>query len=118
MLSIHHVARICHEANKTLCEAQGDYSQLTWNEAPSWQCESAIKGVQFCIENPNAPASANHESWMQQKIDDGWKYGPVKDAEKKEHPCMVPYEQLPDEQKAKDHLFKSIVDGLRPFIKQ
>ena len=118
MLSIYYVARICHEANRTLCEAQGDFSQMTWNEAQLWQRESAIKGVQFCLDNPEAPASANHESWMAEKIATGWKYGLTKNAEKKEHPCMVPYEQLPDEQKAKDHLFKSIVDGLRPFIKQ
>lgn len=116
MLSIHHVARICHEANKTLCEAQGDMSQVSWNQAPAWQCESAIKGVQFCLDNPDAPPSSNHESWRTQKEFDGWIYGPVKDAVKKTHPCMVPYEMLPDGQKAKDHLFKNIVAAMKPFV--
>ena len=115
-MSVVDVAQICHEANKALCEAQGDGSQLPWDQAPEWQQESAIKGVGFTLANPNAPASANHESWLAEKEADGWKYGEVKDPEKKEHPCFVPYEELPDEQKAKDYLFKSIVNGLAPFI--
>ena len=49
---------------------------------------------------------------MKQKLDDGWKYGPVKDAEKKEHPCLVPFEQLPKEQQAKDYLFRGAVHAM------
>lgn len=103
------VAWICHEANRAYCKTIGDNSQLPWEEAPEWQRESAIKGVEFCLSNPDAPASANHDSWLKQKEAEGWKYGAVKDAEKKEHPCYVPYEQLPIEQKRKDYLFKYIV---------
>ena len=40
---------------------------------------------------------------------DGWQFGMVKDAEKKEHPCMVPYSLLPEQQKAKDLLFGTVV---------
>jgi len=116
MLIVHHVAKICHEANRAICESYGDYSQKSWEEAPDWQRESALKGVEFCIDNPQAPASANHESWMKQKEADGWKYGIVKDADKKEHPCMVPFEELPEFQKAKDHLFKSIVGALSEHV--
>lgn len=103
------VAKICHEANKAYCETLGDNSQLPWDDAPAWQRDSAIKGVDFNLLNPNAPASASHESWLKVKEADGWKYGPVKDADKKEHPCFVPYDELPKSQQAKDHLFKSIV---------
>jgi hypothetical protein len=51
-------------------------------------------------------------SWLKEKIDNGWKYGPVKDQEKKEHPCCVPYEELPVQQKTKDFLFMTIVKEL------
>ena len=67
------------------------------------------------LDNPDAPPSASHESWLAVKEADGWKYGEVKDPENKEHPCFVPYEQLPEEQKAKDHLFKAVVEALKPF---
>ena len=55
---------------------------------------------------------ASHISWMKQKAEDGWVYGPVKDPEKKQHPCMVPFDQLPIDQQAKDFIFRSIVHAL------
>jgi len=106
------IAKVCHELNRTYCEVLGDTSQLAWDQAPDWQKQSAIKGVEFCRNNPDAPPSANHDSWLAEKEATGWKYGPVKDADKKEHPCFVPYGDLPHEQRIKDALFKSIVHDL------
>lgn len=110
------VAQVCHEVNKAYCESIGDSSQPSWSEAPEWQKSSAINGVQFHLDNPDAPPSSSHDSWLKQKEEEGWKYGPVKDAEKKEHPCYVPYDELPTEQKSKDFLFKQVVHSLKPFI--
>ncbi|MCD0419497.1 hypothetical protein LOC51_19960 [Rubrivivax sp. JA1024] len=106
------IARVCHQANKSLCEAFGDMSQPNWEDAPQWQRESAVAGVKFCRDNPDAPASANHDSWSAQKIADGWKYGPVKDPQAKTHPCLVAFDHLPPQQQAKDHVFKAIVAAL------
>lgn len=102
-------AELSHEANRAYCKALGDDSQSCWGDAPDWQRASAIAGVEFHIANPDAGPSHSHDSWLRQKEADGWKYGPVKDAEKKEHPCFVPYDQLPPEQKAKDCIFGAIV---------
>lgn len=110
------IARICHEANKALCETQGDKTQVSFEEAPAWQRDSAIHGVQFNIDNPEAPASASHDNWLKEKEEAGWKFGPVKDAGEKEHPCMVAFDNLPEHQKAKDHLFKAICSALSPFV--
>lgn len=106
------IARMCHETNRAYCEACGDYSQPTWDSAPDWQKKSAINGVLFHAEHPDAQPCDSHNSWLAEKTRDGWKYGPVKDAEKKEHPCFVPYEELPFEQQTKDHLFGAICDTL------
>lgn len=111
IIGITAIAKICHEANRAYCSAIGDNSQLPWEDAPDWQKESAKKGVEFCLNNPDAPPSANHDSWMKQKEADGWKYGEVKDADKKEHPCFVPFAKLPVEQRVKDVLFKEIVSS-------
>lgn len=102
-------AQNAHEVNRAYCQAIGDDSQLPWSEAPAWQKESAIAGVRFRGANPNATPADMHASWLAQKEADGWKYGPVKDVEKKEHPCMLPYDQLPTEQKVKDYLFSAVV---------
>lgn len=107
------IAIICHEANKALCEVKGDFSQKSWGDAADWQRESAVKGVNFRIDNPDAPASAQHDAWSADKVADGWIYGEAKDAEKKTHPCLVPFEQLPEFQQKKDKLFQAIVDALK-----
>ncbi len=106
------IARTCHEANRTYCRSIGDDSQPTWDDAPDWQKDSAIKGVAFHVDNPDAGASASHESWFCEKVADGWKYGEVKDAEAKTHPCMVQFVKLPQEQQVKDHIFRSIVHAM------
>ena len=109
MIAHDQIARFCHEVNRAYCESLGDHSQLPWEEAPEWQRQSAILGVAFALANPDAPPSASHESWLAEKTRQGWRYGPVKNPETKEHPCFVPYDELPQEQKSKDYLFQSIV---------
>lgn len=106
------IARICHEVNRAYCAAIGDFSQAPWDQAPSWQRHSALLGVEFAKANPHAGPDASHKSWMRQKLLEGWKQGLVKDPKKKEHPCMVAFEDLPKEQQAKDYLFTAIVKAL------
>lgn len=114
--SIEQTARICHEANRAYCQTLGDNSQPAWEDAPQWQRSSAIKGVEFHVAHLAAGTepspSASHDSWLNQKRDGGWRYGPVKDAEKKEHPCFLPYEKLPIDQRLKDYIFAAIVKAV------
>jgi hypothetical protein len=105
-------AKAAHEVNRIYCLALGDESQPLWGDAPSWQWDSAIHGVEAIIKNPNHPPSASHDNWMAEKIAAGWKYGPTKNPEKKEHPCMVPYEDLPVDQRMKDTIFMAVVKGV------
>ena len=35
-----------------------------------------------------------HDVWAQQRIDDGWVWGATRDDNAKQHPCLVPYEEL------------------------
>lgn len=43
-----------------------------------------------------------HEVWAQNRINEGWSYGPERDDAKKEHPCLVPYKELPESEKEYD----------------
>lgn len=40
-----------------------------------------------------------HEVWAKARIDQGWTYGPERKDGEKKHPCLVPYEELPEEEK-------------------
>lgn len=106
------IAKIAHNVNRAYCISTGDNSQPTWEEAPEWQKSSAINGVNFHLQEDRTPEES-HESWLKQKTEEGWKYGPVKDSDKKEHPCFVPYSELPKEQQTKDYLFKAVVDSFK-----
>lgn len=106
------IAEICHEANRSYCLFQGDTSQKEWSASPEWQKESAINGVKMHLANPHATPEDSHESWYAEKVEGGWKYGTVKDPEKKEHPCMVAYNELPYEQQMKDSIFGGIAKSM------
>lgn len=107
------IARVCHEVNRAYCQAIGDNSQQVWDDAPQWQKESAIDGVEKLTANPNLGPEFSHESWMAEKVAKGWKWGPEKNGNEKEHPCIVPFDELPIEQKAKDYIFRAIVLAMR-----
>lgn len=115
LMDIIDIAKVAHEINKAYCEALGDASQPTWEEAPTWQKESAIKGVEFHLENPDVGPSEIHDAWSNLKIAEGWVYGSVKAPDLKQHPCLVPYLDLPLEQRVKDFLFRQVVHSLDGF---
>lgn len=43
-----------------------------------------------------------HEVWAKSRIDQGWTYGPERSDILKQHPCLIPYEDLPEIEKAYD----------------
>lgn len=108
------IARVCHELNRAFCKFLGDNSQPTWEKAPAWQRDSAIAGVQFHIDNPDADDAASHNAWLEQKRLDGWVYGTIKDPEASPptHPCIVSFDDLPPAQQLKDRLFRQTVHNL------
>lgn len=110
------IAKVTYQVNRAYCESLRDFSFGPWEDAPEWQKVANRAGVNFHLSHPAAAASESHESWRDMKTRDGWKYGLVKDAEKKEHPCMVPFHSLPVDQQAKDYIFKAVVESLRWFL--
>lgn len=43
-----------------------------------------------------------HDIWAQKRIEDGWQFGAVRNDARKEHPCLVPYNELPESEKDYD----------------
>ena len=58
--STEQIAKVCHDAQKSFCEAIGDTSQVAWEQAPEWQKEIAKSVVVFCMDNPFS-AYPNHD---------------------------------------------------------
>lgn len=59
-------------------------------------------------------AKNTHELWAQQRLADGWKYGEKRDDIKKEHPCLVPYEDLPESEKEYDR--RTALGAIKTFL--
>ena len=114
--AIEQIAEACHNINKSYCESIGDTSQVDWDKAPENIKASAVNGVVFHLMNPEALPSDSHNKWFEFKKLDGWVYGPEKDMEKKTHPCMVSYEELPVAQRTTDYLFKQTVHSVRKIL--
>ena len=51
---------------------------------------------------PEALARNVHEVWAATRIAQGWRFGPERNDARKEHPCLIPYEELPEEERTYD----------------
>lgn len=108
-LDILFAAKIAHEANRGYCVSRGDLSQPPWHDLPDTLKQSVISGVRHIVEHPTTTPEQSHEAWLEYKRREGWIWGPVKDAVKKEHPCFLAYNELPGAQRSKDYIFGSVV---------
>jgi hypothetical protein len=54
------------------------------------------------LQLTEALAKNAHEVWAQERVAQGWRFGPARDDSRKEHPSLIPYEQLPESEKVFD----------------
>ena len=59
-------------------------------------------------------AQNNHDHWARKRIDEGWRYGSERSDGRKEHPDLVPYEQLSESEREYDR--KTVVEALKAII--
>jgi len=112
-ITVNDIARICHEALRAYNKAIGDPDDDPWETAPAKLKESRVKGVENVLDNANYSPKDQHEAWREGKVADGWKYGVVKDRERKMHHCLLPWSDLPVHQKKKGDLFVGIIRSLQ-----
>lgn len=107
------IAEVCHEANRVI-QAHQNLAEIPvsppWVETDEETRASAVDGVRNALAG--ATPEQSHENWCAFKREHGWTLGPRKDEAAKTHPLLVPYDQLPVEQKLKDDLFTGIVAAL------
>lgn len=119
-LSAAQVAAIAHEANRVYARGltPPDFSHLHWDVAPDYQRDKIRAGVETHLSSSKSlsPKQA-HEAWLKHMKAEGWTYGRVKNEDTRHHPCIVPYEDLPEDQRLKDEIFCAIVRALAPFTR-
>jgi hypothetical protein len=93
---------------QTWCELNGDNSQKTGTKHNNGK-ETAIKGVEFKLDNPDAGHDAQHNAWMADKIAD-WVYGEEKMRCLRHH-CIVAFENCRNSNRKR--LFVNIVNTLK-----
>lgn len=112
-LTIEEVAKLCHNVNRAYTQAIGDHSVDSWEGVSGEMRALVINGVEHRLVHPFQHPRDSHANWLAEKERLGWKYGPRKDEVKKEHPCMVPFDELPQEHRVKDYLFVTVIEALR-----
>lgn len=116
-LTAEQIAHVCHNANRAMQKEQNDPSipvSARWTDLDEETRQSAIQGVQNILDGKVTSPEESHAEWVRFKQEHGWTLGPAKSESKKEHPLLVPYRELPEEQRLKDALFFAIVNALKP----
>ena len=111
---IERIAHVCHEASRALQVTSFNHDGYVaphFTEAPEWMVDSSIEGVEQVLEG-STPEQL-HASWCEYKTATGWTFGDTKDATKKTHPYLVPYDDLPEERRLKDRVFLAIVNAFQ-----
>lgn len=114
------IARVVHEANRALTQILRDVPvQPSWDDAGEDMRGSSIRGVRLAFQlmdtgvAPELRPLVMHQEWRKERLAQGWVFGEVKDVEKKTHPAMRPYAELPEGTRSKDIVFLAIVAALR-----
>jgi ryanodine receptor 2 len=58
-------------------------------------------------------AENTHEVWARARLDEGWTLGPKRDDAAKTHPCLVPYDALPETEKDYDRkVSRAVIEAI------
>ena len=110
--SVLQIAKVCHAVNRAYSRCVDLRVTEVWDECTTEHKNSIVAGVNFRIAKPEVTGEEAHNSWMEQKLQEGWTYGKEKDSAMKRHPCLLPYLHLPLEQRLKDDLFSAVVKSM------
>jgi len=113
------IAQLIHENNRLFQKTVGQPVGLPWNELAESAKVNLALAVDRCIEHriyqSQDGCRIQHDLWLEEKLTDGWKYGPCKDERTKEHPCCVPYHMLSADDRQKDVFFLTIAGMWAPY---
>jgi hypothetical protein len=109
----------CYNNYLDICHDLGEkptYGDMIYPFLPKEYMDGLLSAVNDALVN-NVDPVANHENWMKDRLADGWKLGKVKDAEKKTHPSLISYDQLPEgERRKNEELIRIVNEFKNPYV--
>ena len=117
MVTIEQIAKVAHAANIQIQKNNGEIPSPPWDDLPLSQRQIILNGVAQVLANPRISARQLHENWKSKMLKAGWKYAPVRNDSKREHPNIVDWEKLPEGQRLKDMIFAGIVNGAKGWYR-
>lgn len=104
------IAKSAHDVVNAFAESLGVSKQPSFDELDDLSKERITEAVEYLQTTKRTYAGSIHDAWINKMIGEGWTYGKTYDEEAKTHPDMIDYRSLPPLQRAKDKLFKAVVN--------
>lgn len=106
------LARVSHEIVRGYREAIGDGTCPPWVQTTKDERMAAAQQVVTVLKFPALTAAELHSGFVDTMRDRGWTFGEVMDEEKKTHPLLVDYDQLPLQNRIEDALFCNTIRAI------
>lgn len=114
-VNIHEIASSIHGATRALNRANGDLIP-PWEDLTEEEKLRAEVAVERLLSDPISRSHEElHNLWWELKIKDGWQYASEYSIELKTHPCMIPYNELPEIELIKDAIWGALIEVFRPY---
>lgn len=110
--TVEQIARTAHEATRGYLKSLGDDSLPSWAKLPAHVKDAYVMTVIGMVDDPDATPEQAHRIWRMKQLQAGWNLGDVYDAVVKTNPDMLPYTMLPEDRRARDVVFHSVVRAL------
>lgn len=109
-------AQIAHKLDVAYAAAVYGENKPGWHQLPAEDRKHISDRVVYYLTDPNAVVSSLHEKWAYSKLSSGWSYGKEFNEEKKQHPLLISYSELPLTRRVADTLFMQTVQTLSRLL--
>jgi len=112
------VAIACHDVGRTLATHTGRNELPFWGDLSESQRNLTLAWVKHRIAFPDSSVSEQHRLWCEATAKDGWTHGEAFSKEKKIHPLLVDFSNLPVEERYRFLFFGQTVAVMVAVIRR
>lgn len=105
-------AQITNQLTRAYREATQQESPAEWHLMAEEDQKHVIDRVRFYLTEPDITVSSLHDAWAYAQFNAGWVYGLAFNEDKKTHPMLIIYADLPLMRRVEDTLFMQTVQTL------